>query len=84
MTRPSRYVALLPYTPHTAALARDFVSSVLSVWEIDDANSAHNSLSALLAQEDHATHPTVQLSIERQPDGSVRIEITHGATQIGR
>ncbi|MGC9479691.1 hypothetical protein ACP4I1_36955 [Streptomyces sp. WG4] len=80
MTGPSRYTALLPRTPYTAALAQDFVSSVLAVWGIDDADSAcHHNLSALLAHAEHATHPTVQVSIERQPNGRVRIGITHEA-----
>ncbi len=84
MTGPSRYTALLPRTQYTAALARDFVSSVLAVWDIDDAdNACHPSLSALLDQADQATHPTVQVSIERQPEGNVRIEITPGARQMG-
>lgn len=83
MTTPNRYTALLPRTPHTAALAQDFVSSVLAVWDINDAdNACHHSLSALLAQAEHATHPTVQVSIERQPVGNVRIEITPEATQM--
>ncbi|MFI2415692.1 hypothetical protein [Streptomyces sp. NPDC018947] len=84
MAGPSRYTALLACTPHTTALAQDFVSSVLSVWEIHDADGdCHNNLSALLAQTDHTTHPTVQVSVERQSEGSIRIEITHGPTQMG-
>ncbi|MFE0797172.1 hypothetical protein ACFW4O_19195 [Streptomyces mutabilis] len=83
MTGPDRYIALLPRTPHTAALAQDFVSSVLAVWDINGAdNACHHNLSALLAQAERATYPTVQVSIERQPEGTVRIDITPGATQM--
>lgn len=83
MTSTNHYTALLPHTPHTAALAQDFISSVLSVWGIDGAESdCHKSLSALLDQADHLAPSTVQVSIERLPEGSVRIEITPGATQM--
>jgi hypothetical protein len=77
MTRPDRYTALLPHTPHTAALAQDFVSSVLTVWGRDDAaDDCRNSLTALLAQAGHTPPSTVQVSIERQPEDDVRIEVT--------
>ncbi len=82
MTSTNRYTALLPLTPHTAALAQDFLSSVLSVWEIDGAEGdCHKSLSALFDQADPVAHSTVQVSIERLPEGIVRIEITPRATQ---
>ncbi|GGL85359.1 hypothetical protein GCM10010095_82620 [Streptomyces anthocyanicus] len=82
MTNTNRYTALLPLTPHTAALAQDFVSSVLSVWGIDGAESdCHRSLSALFDQADLVAHSMVQVSIERLPEDIVRIEITPGATQ---
>lgn len=81
MTRTNRYTALLPQTPHTAALAQDFLSSVLSVWGIDNGaeSDCHNRLSKLLDQADHLAPSTVQVSIERLPEDSVRIEITPGA-----
>ncbi|REH18375.1 MULTISPECIES: hypothetical protein [unclassified Streptomyces] len=83
MTTTNRYTALLPLTPHTAALAQDFLSSVLSVWKIDGAESdCHKTLSALFDQADPVTHSTVQVSIERLPEGIVRIEITPGVTQM--
>lgn len=84
MTSTNRYTALLPHTPHTAALAQDFLSSVLSVWGIDDGaeSDCHKRLSALLDQENHLTPSTVQVSIERLPEGSVRIEITPEATPM--
>uniref|UniRef100_UPI002F911E47 hypothetical protein n=1 Tax=Streptomyces anthocyanicus TaxID=68174 RepID=UPI002F911E47 len=82
MTSTNHYTALLPHTPHTAALAQDFISSVLSVWGIDGAESdCHETLSALLNQADPVARSTVQVSIERLPEGIVRIEITPGATQ---
>jgi hypothetical protein len=84
MTGPTRDTALLPHTPHTAALAHDFVSSVLAVWGMDDAaDDCRNSLTALLAQVGHTPPSTVQVSIKRQPEESVRIEITHGAPETG-
>ncbi|MFG2691720.1 hypothetical protein ACGFWG_37115 [Streptomyces sp. NPDC048405] len=83
MTTTNRYTALLPLTPHTAALAQDFLSSVLSAWEIDGAGSdCHKSLTALFDQADPVAHSTLQVSIERLPEGIVRIEITLGVTQM--
>ncbi len=86
MTGPTRYTALLPCTPHTAALAHDFVSSVLSVWGMDDAAAAdcHKSLAVLVARADHVAPSTVQVSVERQPEGSVRIEITRSGDNENR